>query len=88
MFRKRLKADAAEEESPSQDRTFIAWGIFLIILGCLFLLQNIIPYRFLSQFWPLIFIFIGVYLVYYSVRKKLTRERDSMGFPSDSREDY
>ena len=88
LLRRRLKSDALEEEAPSQDRTFIAWGVFLIVLGFLFLLQNIIPYRFLSQYWPLIFIFIGAYLVYFSLRKKLTRERDSMGFPPESRRDY
>ena len=88
LLRKRLKSDGSEEEPLSQDRTYVAWGLFLIILGILFLLQNIIPYHFLNQFWPLIFILIGAYLVYYSLKKKMRRERDSMDFPPESRRDY
>lgn len=88
ILRNRLKSAQAEEEAPRQDRTFIAWGVFLIVLGVLFLLQNIIPYYYLRDYWPLIFIFLGVYLVYYSLRKKLVQGRDSNDWPGGSKEDF
>jgi len=51
-------------QTASPDRTIAAWGIFLIVLGVLFLLQNIIPYYFLNRMWPLVFIILGGYLVH------------------------
>lgn len=53
-----------------RDRTVIGWGIFLIILGVLFLLQNIIPYRFLYRLWPLVFIFLGGYLIWRAIQDR------------------
>jgi hypothetical protein len=61
--RKQLESSTSKE-SRHQDNTIIAWGIFLILLGILFLLQNIINYYFLNQLWPLVFIFLGAYLIY------------------------
>ena len=49
---------------PQSDKTIIGWGIFLMLLGVIFLLQNIIPYYFLNKMWPSVFIFLGAYLVY------------------------
>jgi len=61
-----------EGESPAKqmqpDRTVAGWGVFLILLGILFMLQNIIPYHFLHRMWPLIFILLGGYLVYRYLR--------------------
>ena len=75
-------AGAKELEPPSQDKTVAAWGVFLMILGVLFLLQNIIPYYFLHRLWPLVFIFLGAYLVYRAVREKDDGSRDVPGgFP-------
>jgi hypothetical protein len=51
-------------EGPQMDRTILGWGLFLIVLGVLFLLQNIIHYDFLTKIWPLILILLGGYLVY------------------------
>jgi len=62
--RKRLLSEGASEEPPRQDRTVIGWGAFLIVLGIVFLLQNIIPFYFLNRLWPLLFILLGAYLVY------------------------
>jgi hypothetical protein len=41
-----------------------------MILGVIFLLQNIISYYFLNRMWPLVFIFLGGYLVYRALREK------------------
>ena len=69
--RQRIMSGEIPEETSRNDRTIIGWGIFLIVLGFLFLLQNllknIIRYDFLTELWPLVFIFIGVYLVYRAV---------------------
>jgi hypothetical protein len=79
--RRRLASGIAAEEPPHQDRSIFAWGVFLIILGILFLLQNIIPYYFLSRLWPLVFILLGAYLVYHTLRSREDRKRDA-GAPS------
>jgi hypothetical protein len=57
-------------KAPQPDKTVIGWGIFLMLLGVIFLLQNIIPYYFLNKMWPLVFIFLGAYLVYRYVRDR------------------
>jgi hypothetical protein len=87
-LRKRLVSDEAMEEPPRQEKAFIAWGIFLIVLGALFLLQNFIPYYYLRDYWPLIFILLGVFLVYFSLRKNLTREHSPTDWPRKSKEDF
>jgi hypothetical protein len=61
-------------EPPSQERVVISWGIFLIVLGVLFLFQNIIPFHFLKQLWPLVFVGLGGYLVYQSAKEKERRK--------------
>jgi uncharacterized membrane protein HdeD (DUF308 family) len=86
-LRNRLKSDVVAEESPTQDKTYIGWGIFLIILGVLFLLQNIIPFYFLNRLWPLVFVLIGAYLVYRALTKKESQTRDSTASPTSSKED-
>ncbi len=91
-LRNRLQAGESSkegtEEPPRQEKAFIAWGIFLIVLGVLFLLQNVIPYYYLRNYWPLIFILLGVFLVYYSIRKNLTREHGPSDWPGKSKEDF
>jgi hypothetical protein len=74
--RRRLQPGFAEEP-PHQDRTIIGWGIFLIILGVLFLLQNVIPYYFLNRLWPLVFVLLGAYLVYRAIHSREKQVRDS-----------
>lgn len=75
--RARLEARVKATELPSQDRTIVAWGIFLMILGVVFLLQNIIPYYFLNRLWPLVFVGLGGYLVYRAVRDKDHNRQES-----------
>lgn len=73
--RKLVDAAGLPEAAAGQDKSIIAWGIFLIILGILFLLQNIIPYHFLYRLWPLVFVLLGGYLVYHSLQDR----KDSQG---------
>jgi len=75
----RLQAGSGPEELPRRDKTIVGWGIFLILLGLIFLLQNIIPYyMFVNRLWPLVFILLGAYLVYRAVQDR-EKPRDSSG---------
>jgi hypothetical protein len=85
--RKRLESGGHAEEPLQQDKTIIGWGIFLIILGAIFLLQNVIPYYFLNRLWPLLFIFLGAYLVYRSIRNREDKTPNSAGTPMRPKED-
>jgi hypothetical protein len=69
ITRRRLESGIVSEESPRQDKTILGWGIFLIILGVLFLLQNIIPFYFLNRLWPVVFIILGAFLVYRALKE-------------------
>jgi hypothetical protein len=65
-----MESSASSDDAASQDKAIIAWGIFLMLLGGMFLLQNFLPYYFLNRLWPLIFIFLGGFLVYYALQKQ------------------
>ena len=52
----------------TKDRSVAAWGILLIVLGVIFLLKNFIHMYFLSRLWPLAFMALGAYLVFYYLR--------------------
>jgi len=68
--RNRLRTGSFEEEPPQQDKTLIGWGVFLMILGVIFFLHNLVPFYLLNRFWPLIFIFIGAFLVYRALQSR------------------
>ncbi len=70
--RARIEAGPDHEQAGErrEDKTVVGWGIFLIVLGILFLLQNIIPFYFLNRLWPLAFILLGAYLVYRSLHDR------------------
>ncbi len=74
--RRRMKPDGSGEETDSPDSSLTGWGFFLILAGALFLLQNIISFYFLVRMWPAIFILIGAYLVFLSVRGRRKTNRD------------
>lgn len=82
----RLESRVPAEE-PDRDRTVVVWGVFLIVLGVIFLLQNIIPYYFLNKLWPLVFIALGGYLIYYAIRKRGRSAGGNAGM-SGGRPDY
>jgi hypothetical protein len=65
----RARAEGASAAvAPERDKTVVGWGLLLIMLGFLLLLQNYLPYQFLSRLWPLGFILLGAYLVYEAVK--------------------
>ncbi len=71
LARHRLQSGVLTDAPPQQDRTIIGWGVFLIILGVIFLLQNIIPYYlFVNRLWPLVFVLLGAYLVYRAIQNR------------------
>jgi len=67
--RRRLQT-GLPEEAPNQDKTLVGWGIILIILGVVFLLQNLLPWYFLNRMWPAVFILIGAFLVYRALNRE------------------
>jgi len=74
----RMRVEPRSEIQPArQDKTVMAWGGLLIILGVLFLIQNFIPYRYLNHLWPLVFILLGAYLVYRAVKDREEDEKAS-----------
>ena len=81
--RARLEGWAAPEAAG--DRTPFAWGVFLVCLGVLFLLQNIIPYYFLNRLWPLVFILLGGYLVWRSVQDRTTSAAQPSPFTNENK---
>jgi hypothetical protein len=86
--RKRLQAGPVPDEPIHQDKTIIGWGIVLIVLGVLFLLQNIIPYNLFTNLWPLLFILLGGFLVYRAVQNREKQLRNSTGsVPPGPKED-
>lgn len=53
-------------EGGSEGMNFPLWGGILIMMGVIFLLDNLgaIRIRSVIEFWPLILVFIGLYLIY------------------------
>ena len=73
-------------ESTGEDTAVVAWGILLIIVGVLFLLQNIIPYRFLHHLWPLVFILLGGYLVWRALKDRQEAQTSSSKVLSENKQ--
>lgn len=72
------------QEQPEQANAPI-WGGILVLLGVLFLVDNFVSIRFdfLVKFWPLLFIFLGLYLIYdyYQRRQAAPRARTTSQAP-------
>ncbi len=84
--RKSIQAGFVPEESVHQDKTIVGWGILLIVLGIIFLLQNLISFYFLNRMWPIVFILVGGYLVYRAMEardKKPSNSTDSIPSPKE-----
>jgi uncharacterized membrane protein HdeD (DUF308 family) len=47
----------------------VFWGLLLILLGVLFLLQNYFSIYVWGIFWPIILVFIGLFLILKSSRR-------------------
>jgi hypothetical protein len=66
----RLEGAASPSGVQRKESTAVGWGALLIILGFVLLLQNYLPYRFLSRAWPFGFILLGAYLVYVALKER------------------
>ncbi len=86
-IRRRAQAGSPSATTGTQDKTGIGWGIFLIILGVIFLLHNLLPYYFLNRLWPLLFIALGVYLIYHALRDGERRGTDKAMSPAPTEQD-
>lgn len=55
----------APQSTQTQEINMPLWGGVLILMGVVFLLDNLglIHFRSIVQFWPLLFIFLGIYLI-------------------------
>jgi phage shock protein C len=71
-FGKSIESGAPSGSSPDAARTgqqgALIFGLILIVLGGLFLMQNFLRINF-SQFWPLILIVIGIAMLVPQLRK-------------------
>jgi hypothetical protein len=56
-----------------QDKNTMTWGVLLIVMGVLFLLIKIIPQNILSLLWPMVFILLGAFLVFYAFQERQGR---------------
>jgi len=59
----------------------LAWGIILIVIGLIFLLQNIDLniWHFIARLWPLVLIFWGAWKLYFGIKEKREEERPEQG---------
>ncbi len=87
MTRRRIETGLDAMKPANQDKTIVGWGIVLIVLGIVFLLQNIIPFHFLNRLWPLVFIALGGYLVYRAMEVRDRKRSGPAGLPRDRKED-
>jgi hypothetical protein len=83
--RRLLPSGNSGERPGDAQSNLTVWGIFLILMGVLFLLQNFVSLYFLARIWPAAFILIGAYLVYLSVRRR-KKESGEPGAPNSSSE--
>jgi len=74
--RQQALSDGSGEVAGRSDGNLTGWGVFLILAGALFLLQNVLSSFFLIRMWPAIFIMMGIYLVWFSVRGRKKRNQD------------
>jgi hypothetical protein len=70
-----------------QDKTAVGWGIFLMILGVFFLLENVIPFHFLNKLWPLLFVLLGAYLIYRALQNRKPQTAAAQNIKLEAKED-
>jgi len=63
-----------------QKQETLFWGVLLLLLGALFMLNNFGVHfnlwRFLGKFWPAILIIIGLKNIYFHLQEKNKREKE------------
>lgn len=70
-------------------RDNLIWGIILIVLGGIFLLENagIDAWKILFKLWPLILIFWGASKLYYGIKAKTQTEKTMDIAPEDKKDE-
>ncbi|MBC7361021.1 MAG: hypothetical protein H5U06_01860 [Candidatus Aminicenantes bacterium] len=70
-------------------RDNLIWGIILIVLGGIFLLENagIDAWEILFKLWPLILIFWGASKLYYGIKAKTQTEKPMDIAPGDKKDE-
>lgn len=64
------KNDNAPQKNHDKNNGALIAGIMLIVLGCMFLIDNFIPGINFGNLWPLILVAIGVILIYENYKDK------------------
>jgi hypothetical protein len=87
MVRMQLKS-VPISETARQDKTIVGWGVFLMILGVFFLLENVIPFHFFDKLWPLVFVLLGAYLVYRAFQNGKSQPAAGQILKTEVKEDF
>jgi uncharacterized membrane protein len=48
----------------------IFWGLIIVLIGAIFLLEDQIPWLSFENFWPMIIILIGLFIILNALTKK------------------
>jgi hypothetical protein len=86
MVRTQLKAIPISETA-QRDKTIVGWGVFLMILGVFFLLENVIPFYYFNKLWPLIFVLLGAFLVYRALQNSKSQPATGQTSKIEAKED-
>ena len=68
-----------EKMAKHKNRDPLAWGIILIVIGLIFLFNNldIGVWDFTARLWPLILIFWGGWKLYYGLKDRQEENKDT-----------
>jgi phage shock protein C len=76
---KKRGVEAAEGAKEAEKRQYSAWnkyipGVILIVVGLVFLVREYYWWWHIERYWPLVFVIIGLFLIFRSVRKQAKEE--------------
>jgi phage shock protein C len=60
---------AIERSKDPQDANRVTGGVILLVLGIVFLLNNLFGYHLWAQFWPVVLILLGLSIIFRSNRR-------------------
>ena len=77
LAKARLQGAANQAKTDKKkEPSAVGWGVLLIVLGAILLLQNYLPYGFISRAWPFGFILLGAYLIYVALKDRGNGRQD------------
>ncbi len=76
---KKRAVEAAEGAKEPEKRQYSAWnkyipGVILIAVGLVFLVREYYWWWHIERYWPLVFVILGLFLIFRSVRKQAKEE--------------